>query len=493
MSRFSDNLIAGMRLGSAMRTNKRDDEKHKYEISEAEDKKQKRDHQKKGDLELVNFLQGQKHSSPSTVSTPSSPMANGIGIRDNPNNQNEVAIPLQEGGESTSPVAQGTTVSNPQNQASQGQFSIPDIDSARGRLYEADQLTTRYPHLKERIDGWKANYAKAAMFQHQQGFTGDYSTNEGLQAYKRHMALGAAKLGNIMTPEQAKANNDYIKSLQKEGYQESLDKIKAGDVEGANEIWNSSGKLRGTITNVRDDNSFKIGGVPIPGKSFDVIDDKGQIVASYNTSQLDFQAQAFTEQVDSMMKGDKHKTDKKKVNADIDNMKADNAREDKKFERDSVSIVQGADDQFLVNKNPASMGATALGIGKKPSKGKGGSSGGRTNSELMAMKKNATTIFDKSINVSNGQFGLQGLKKEDGDLYATATKYMYSLIEEDGLTDGKAAKSAKDFADRAFKYKEAGKENYTQLAMRDLESIKKGRNKTNTNDANSDDHSSLWK
>ena len=243
-------------------------------------------------------------------------------------------------------------------------------------------------------------------------------------------------------------------------------------MKGGNDIWNSSGQQRGQITSLIP-KPFMLGGVAVPGYEFTIDDGQGN-VRTMNTAQMKFQGMAYEHQINSMMAAGRDKVAKIKAEADT-------KRLDKQADISSKKVVAGESDTFVVDVLKG--GTTKLNIGvKKTGKGSGKDSFGRSSADVGKVKDRATKIFDKSIDVSVGRFGLKGLKKEDGKLYSATTRYMYDMVEN-GATDGDAADMAKDFATRAWKLKDDGEKDYIAQTLREVEAMQK---------QGSGDHKSMW-
>lgn len=503
MSRFSENLIAGMKLGTAMRTNRQNAEKHEYEMSDAKAKQEDREKLKEGDIALGNFLNGQfkRNEAPAVDQsiaqavtpvkpvTQQPPMASGTMLAQQgqqPQGQQPAAWPAQGISQSMPQPGQPRPAQN-----GYGEIDVPDIDTAQQRMYQAEQLAIKYPHLKERVNGWKESYSKAAMYQHQQGFKGDLNTLEGIQNYTGYMAEGAAKLGGIMTPEQAKKNYDYIKSMKQEGYIDALDKFHTGDLQGGIEAWQNSGKLRGKFTGYKP-TVYKLGGVDVPG--YEVVftgeDRQTQVI---NTAKAKFDAMAYEKQVETSLQAGRDNVAKKKTEADIKDQQADNKREDKKLDQSSVSIVQGADDQYVVDTNPASMGATALGIGAKKTAKDGDN--GKKWSDYSRSTQNALRAFETGHGITRttaGDIMQYGDVKDNMDFYVPIMKMIDDKVNA-GASDGDAAKYAEEIYKRATALRQADEKAGKKPSPNAISRAQKEYDIISGNGSSDADLSKLWK
>ncbi len=436
MGDLARNVIAGFGIGSAIRDRKWKDDEKDFE-------QEKRDRYRSGLKALDTFLSDQFDES----SAPVQPAAGGITVQ----NPKDAIDGVQ------SPVAQGTGF-KPQQPGGEPVFRAPDLDEAQKKIADASMLAAKHPEIADQLKGWQVGYTQAAMYKHQQGFTGDLNTREGLQDYSKYMAAGAAKLGGVMSPGQAKKNYDFISDMKKEGYQEALDKFHVGDLEGGIKAWKESGKMKGTFSGYKP-SSFKLGGVEVPGYEVTYTSEDGETQV-LNTAAMKFQAEAFQKQVDGTMtagrdkvKADDTKADNtradKKLDSEIDDAAKGRWLQNKQISSQGISLVAGEDDNYAHNKLTGETVALGTGIKKSPtSSGRDGF--GRTGAELSALKKSATMIFDKSINVSTGEFGLKGLKTEDGKLYSAVTNAMYQQIIDGRMSDSQAADYGKDLATEVY-------------------------------------------
>ena len=187
MSQFSENVMAGFKIGSAIRNRKRDDEKYDFE-------KEKRDAERAGNKQWGDFLDSQM----SNEAPRNNPMVGGVSIKSPHDAKQGIA----------SPVAQGVN-----SGAVKSSFKAPGLEDAQKNIALAGQMAAKYPHLADRYNAWKPAYAQAAMQSHQQKFKGDLNTIKGLQDYTTHMAKGAGILGDVISPEEAKTRYDQIQSM----------------------------------------------------------------------------------------------------------------------------------------------------------------------------------------------------------------------------------------------------------------------------------------
>ena len=438
MARVSPaDLINAFNSGRPFKNDKedraRETEKWKYE---EDDLKVKFD-ANEANRQSYNAIQGFFGNDRVDTPEPTSPVSGGI----SPVDATTGAPTAQE-----SPMGAGTQVGARPPGAQQ--FQMPKIEDFQDRMFQAERLAAEHPDYAEQLTNYTKTMRGSLMREHQNSFDGDLATNEGLQDYSKHMAKGSAMLGKVQTPEEIKGQQDFVKQMKAEGYAEALAAIKSGDVAGANEIWNASGKLKGTITNVQD-SFFDIAGVSMPGQSFDIIGKDGQVIDTMNTAEMDFQGQMHKERFDQRNKGatvtkdsalkdqqisasktsqaevgkkskredDKTTTDIKAVESGITIAESKEARAKVEQVAKNSTIEQTSKGIYLVNKIDGTAKDLGIGTGTSSAKGSTKDRFGRTNSDIGSQKDRATKLFRTGINVVDGEFGLKGLEKEDGPLY----------------------------------------------------------------------------
>lgn len=470
----------------------REDEKWKLEKDKLEQEKKDRDAKNEANAAITNFLQ-QDYIVPDPA--PATPMSRGTGVNQSAGNAN------------ASPMAFGTNVGGPSAKTQLPKYKMPDINTASQRVLEAQMLASQYPEHSERLSAYATTLKNTSLAEYARQFNGDPMANP--VGYMRHMAKGSALFGQNQTPEQVKAQAQYLKQMQNEGFEDALKNIKLGDVEAANKSWNSSGKMRGTITNVKDA-PMTIYGQAVPNKVFEVVSEDGS-VQRFNTAQLEMTQMSLNEMIttgqnqqktdadlantDSLIRdrdADNKRADAETVSV-IEDRKADNKRADADSEnlrrsrneqtaQGWMSTVQGADDVYVVNKNPAMQGATALNVGvkKTATDTKNTDAHGRTISEIRGLKSDVKTIIDDA-QYGAGRTMMSEVQKMDPKAYDQIINVAYSLVDQN-VSVQDAASAATALSARILKLKEDGSENPVDQAMKEFELLQKN----NTGDTKKD-------
>lgn len=457
---FASGFNAGFNAVTTARDQKKKDEEYEFEKAE-------RDRQREGQKAFKEFME-QDYATPA----PANPVVAG-GVQ-NPAHGGEQA-PAAGG-----PMAGGTqagAAAQPQSK-----FKMPDMQMAQQRISQASKLAAQHPELADQLKNYTDHLRGASLSQHAQQFQGDPTQDP--VGYMRHMAQGTAMLGDYMTPEQAKEQAKYIKQMKKEGFTDALQALKMGDLEGANQSWNQAGALRGTITNVRDE-QVNMYGVPVAAKVFDVVDESGKVTGTYNTAHLEHQAEVMQKQVEFAGKTKKATADIKNTESQIADRAADNKREDKKVKASMREVIQDSGATHIVDKDTQTS-VKIPGMGGKPSsKGSGKDKHGRSNSDVMAQKKRATGEFQTSVGIKKGELGIQGLKPAHQKLYSSILPIVDAEIEQNGINETAAAKLGKAVWDRAMQLEQDGEKDFINMAIREYESTKKQKK--------TESHSSMWK
>jgi hypothetical protein len=482
---FYDGLVKGIDVGTDIYTlknkEKRANEKHGYEMSEAKAAQDDRERQQNSRKALLDYGAGlsaggqpaQSQVDQTGVNQPmASPMAGGIAQ----SQPSQPMAPAQVGG-AIQPVQQQVMPQQqviPQQAGITPQFQPPaqqpqpqpqqdntplDFNAVREKISQGQALAAQNPEQAHQFNALMDNYKQQAMTKWRDGYKGDTSTLQGIRDYTSHMAKGAANLSGYMSPEDAKKNYDTIKSMKKEGYYEALDLIDSGDMEGANKLWNGSGKMRGTITNPQP-STF----MGVPSKTYDLIGETGEKLGSFNTGQQRFNGQAYEQQVEMSLKDDKQKTDKKNIESQISDRAADNKREDIKQKQSSISVVQGESDQYVIDSNPMSMGATALGIGSsKPGKGSG-NGGEKKWSDMDRNTKGALQAFETGHGITRttaGDIMQYGDVKDNMDFYVPIMSIIDDKVVKEGMSAGDAAAYAESIYNQATRIRSDHNKKYS--------------------------------
>lgn len=130
-------------------------------------------------------------------------------------------------------------------------YKTPNLEQTRDFYQRWQMAAASNPYAAQTINPMLNNVRSMAMSRYAQDFKGDTSTKSGALDYAKYMAKGSAMFGDYMTPEKAIQMADTVKEAEDEGYVDALEAVHSGDVEKAKKIWNSKGKLKGDIVEIK--------------------------------------------------------------------------------------------------------------------------------------------------------------------------------------------------------------------------------------------------